>query len=306
MLRFFITFIVFLTLANPVHARMIEGTDESETQSEEDVYVLSLEELEEIIEAEKLNLRDLEIQHKKNLDNLPTLENIPEGQENSDEIRKLALFIMKFMMDGNHELQTSRFDEKFWEIYFGERAYGQLQSFTKESTEGNIEEDTYYLLESQCVPHVDEVSVGKTSKRWKLAMLVDYIQLNNFDGSLLVLESDIIPEAQKRNKTKYWVYMDIRNRKKDNGKDKYQFRNIHFKEIVDETTPNISNLLECSDRDKVLHEIAMYDLKAAKAKGRIDTLKQVAEFLNSEELMEELIDLESAHKPFGELDLHLP
>jgi len=289
---------IFLSIAPPAQA-LIANSDKTDNanQSTEDPN-LTLDRMNFFLRLEEENLKKLEQQHEENLKNLPDLKNLPEGHEKTDEIRKLSLFIIKMMLEGNYETREGMFGRETFRTYFGERSYGHIEDFLKENTDQTQNEKIYYLLETHCVPKVEDVDVGKTSKRWTLNLVADYVRINNFDGSLLVLESDFIDHSQKWDKTRLLITMDIRNRLKDNGKDKYQFRNVYFKKI---SAQDNAYMEACSKREKLLHEISLYDVKSIKSKTRI-------KFLNKALDIAERYDLDDSDlkEPNNKLDLDLP
>jgi hypothetical protein len=291
---FLILLCAVLIFTSSAEARIVDGTEEKQDGPQE-IYYLTQEQIESALEAEELSLRDLEIRHEKNIESLPVMDNFPEGQENSDEIRKLALFIIKMMLEGNYELHDRTFSEEYYRTFFGQRAYNQVRDFIKESADTKQDPQVYYLLDTQCVPKIEEVSVGRTSKRWQLSLVTDYVRINDFEGNLLMLDSDLIPPSSKRNRTRYLISMDIRNRKKENGKDKYQFRNVFFEEATEAP--------ECSDREKLLHDISLHESIAIKARGRIKLIKKVLEMLETDSV---IINKEGDINPVKGLDLHLP
>lgn len=296
---FLIIVSIFLSFALPAQALISDSDKKGNTeQSAKNDLNLTLDKINFFLRLEKERLKNLEQQHEENLKNLPALKNLPEGHGKTDEIRKLSLFIIKMMLEGNYKTREGMFGRETYRTYFGERSYGHIENFLKENTDQTQDEKIYYLLETHCVPKVEDVDVGKTSKRWTLNLVADYVRINDFDGSLLVLENDLVDHSQKWDKTRFLITMDIRNRLKDNGKDKYQFRNVYFKKI---TAQDDAFIKACSKREKLLREISLYDVQSIKSKTRIKLLNKMLDLIDRHN-----IDDSDLKEPKNKLDFELP
>lgn len=185
------------------------------------------------------------------------------------------------MLEGNYKNKEILFEKERFRTFFGERSYGQIQNFLDQYMGQKNSLDTFYLLRAQCIPKVDRLSVGDKSKRWKLSLVADYITIHKYVGSLLTLEDSLIDHSKKWDKKTFLISMDVRNRINDKGKNRYQFRNISFVEVVDWGEPSVAHLLGCSDREKLLHEIATYDSKSIKAEARIKGLGMILGYLKN-------------------------